>query len=545
MKRLFVVAAVCLMPASFVLAQMEPPADESEGGEAIYLTLDEAIERTAEANLSVKIQDFQYLEARQRAFAAEGPFDFYTNASVETSSAETPVTSVIFSPQSESTLWNLGLNQTLPSGGAYSLRFNNSKNEENNPFTTFNPAFRSNFGFNFVHPILRDFGVDITTRGIRIARNNLGISREDFRRVLSDTVLAVNQAYYDLIFAREDLVVQQQSLELARDQERITQIRIDVGASAPLDILQPRVAIATREESIIVAEAAVRDAEDRLRRLMNLPPEQWSREIIPTDELAVDVVEIDSQAAVALAYELRPIVRQAELDTQNSAIGYRYARNQVLPQLDLEIDYGFGGVGGTRIQRDPETNEIIGTIPGGYDDALDQIYGFDFPSWSVGLNFAVPIRNIEARAERRRAELELERRLWSQEQLLQEIAVEVRQAARDIERFAKQIVAAEAAREAAEENVDAERKRFDNGMTTNFNVLEVQQELADARSREISALVNYQKAVAFFHRAVGDLLERHEIMIDEPEMEPAPFSRWQRVKWLDYGYWSEDRVVLE
>lgn len=539
MKRLFTYAAIGLFGAGAALAQTAP-TDESRGGEAIYLSLDDAIERTVEQNLTIKIQDYVYMEARQDAYSAEGPFDFFIDGNAEIDNSESPALTSIDSSVTENIRWNLGASQLLPSGGTYSLRFNNNRRSAPSPVAVFDPSFFSGVGVNFIHPLLRDFGVDVTTRGIRIARNNLGVSREEFRRVLSDTILAVDQAYYDLIAARENLEVARQSRDLALDQERITQIRIDVGASAPLDILQPRVAIATREETIIIAEASVRDAEDRLRRLMNLPPAEWAREIIPTEELEVTEVEVDSQAAVARAYELRPEVRQNELRIENGAIQERFARNQVLPQLDFQADYGFAGVGGTLITERGPDGEIISTIPGGYEDALEQVYGLDFPSWTVGLNFGVPLRNIGAKAEARRAELELERLRWSEDQLLQNIAVEVRQAARDIERFAKQIVAAQAAREAAEQNVDAERKRFDNGMTTNFNVLEVQQELADSRSREIAALVNYQKAVSFFHRAVGDLIEYRGIRLDEPELTSTPFSRWQRVNWLNYGYWADE-----
>ncbi len=352
-------------------------------------------------------------------------------------------------------------------------------------------------------------------RSITIARNNMGISREQFRRVLMDTILRVDMAYYDLIFARENLDVKRQSRELARDQARITQIRIDVGASAPLDILQPEVAIATREEEVIVAEAQVRDAEDRLRALMNLPADQWDRPIVPTTDLDAELVEIDSQAAVAQAYLLRPEILQAGLDTQNSKIDYRYFRNQVLPRLDFDVDYGAGGIGGTQIIRD-DNGDIIRTIPGGYGDAFDQVAGIDFPSWTVGFNFGVPIRNIGARADAKRAEYQVERQLQSEEQLRQNIAVEVRQAARNVERFAKQIVAARAAREAAERNLGAERKRFDNGMTTNFEVLQVQQDLSDSRSREIAAVVAYNQAVSSYHDAIGDLLDYKNIEVDVP-----------------------------
>ncbi|MBW3565742.1 MAG: TolC family protein [Acidobacteria bacterium] len=540
MKTRIIAIALTMVSAAAAGQAQEIPEPSGEGP-AIQLSLDEAISRAARANLGVQIQDFQYMEARQRLKGSEGPFDWFTTALVQTSTDETIPQSEFDASLEEQDLLRLGVSQLLPTGGSYNVGFTTVERSTNSRFSRFDPVFFSGLDFNFTQPLFRDFGVDVTTRNIRIARNNLGISREEFRRAMIETVLSVEQAYYDLIFARQNLEVRRQSLGLARDQERITQIRIDVGASAPLDILQPRVAVATRQEEIIVAEASVRDAEDRLRTLMNLPADQWASEIIPTEELEVHDVDLDTVSAVALAWELRPEVRQSELQTASSEIGYRFARNQVLPQVDLQIDYGLTGVSGTELERDPVTGEVINRLPGGgLGDAVDQVLGFDLPGWTVGVNFAMPVRNIGARAEARRAELEMRRLAQSEEQLRQDIAVEVRQALRDIERFERQIEAARAAREAAEQNVDAERKRFDNGMTTNFNVLEVQQELADARSREIAAQVNFQKAVSFFHRSVGNLLQYHGIEVDEPELEKAPFSSWQRVKMLNYGFWSDD-----
>lgn len=536
-KRRILTMMFCLL-ALGAFAQAPEERESAEDARAIRLSLDQAVRTAAAENLGVSIQDYQYLESRQDARATEGIFDWFTEATLRTSHDETPVTSAIFSPETDIDRANLGVRQTLPTGADYSIFFNNSKTRQNNPFQIFNPSYDSDLNLAFNQPLLRDFGVDVTTRNIRVARNSMGISREEFRRVLMDTILLVDRAYYDLIFARENLDVKRQSLDLARDQARITQIRIDVGASAPLDILQPEVAIATREEEVIIAEAQVRDAEDRLRALMNLPPEQWDRPIVPVTDLDVTQVEVDSQAAVALAYELRPELRQANLRTTNSRIQHLYLRNQVLPQLDLALGYGYAGVGGTQI-RDAVTREPIDPIGGGYDDAFSQISGLDFPSWSVGFNFGLPIRNIGARAEAKRAEYEVERQLQSEERLRQDIALEVRQTARDIERYAKQIVATQAARAAAERNLEAERKRFDNGMTTNFEVLQVQQDLSDAQSREIAAMVAYNQAVSAYHSAVGDLLDYKGIAIEVPDLNEPMFSSWDDVRWLNYGYWAD------
>ena len=191
--------------------------------------------------------------------------------------------------------------------------------------------------------------MDVTRRGITIARDNLGISREAFKVVLLDTTSAVEQAYYDLIYTRRFVDVVKEALFLARDQSRITQIRIDVGASAPLDILQPRVQIATGEENLINAVAAVRAAEDRLRALLNVAPDEWDRPIIPTDTIDYTPMTVDVNEAVARAYELRPEIKEQQITTDIRKVTYNYARNQVLPQVDLNLGYNLAGVAGTPV----------------------------------------------------------------------------------------------------------------------------------------------------------------------------------------------------
>src|SRR5207244_6423114 len=147
--------------------------------------------------------------------------------------------------------------------------------------------------------LMRNFGIDINRRQITVARNTFGINSEEFRRILINTAVSVEHAYLDLVYARRFVDVQKEALFLARDQARITQIRINVGASAPLDILQPRVQIATTEEALIAAIASVRDAEDRLRALLNLPAGDWDRPIVPTDNVGYTPMTIYPDKAVA------------------------------------------------------------------------------------------------------------------------------------------------------------------------------------------------------------------------------------------------------
>jgi outer membrane protein len=518
-----------------VLQQNTPAADASDP-RALRLTLADAIATAVERNLGVQLERYDYSMSGQLARAAYAPFDWFSTAELRRSSLEQPSFAIVFPAQTEQTALNLGVQHTLATGGTFQVGFNNDlTNDDRFEQAGVRDVYGSDLTLSLNQPVLRNFGVDVNRRGIYVARNNLGISGEQFRNQLMLTVLGVEQAYWDLIYTRQELEVRRESLTLGREQERITQIRIDVGAAAPLDILQPRVAIATREEEVIIAEARIRDAEDRLRRLMNLDPSEWDRPIIPLDSIEYAPVNLDLDNAVARAMELRPEVKQISLVRDNSRIQHTFARNQVLPRLDLQLRYGLTGeIAGEQILRDPVTGAPLGSASQGFSDALSQVFGADFPSWTVGFNFGLPIQNIGARAEARRAELDVQRAETEIDFVRRNIAMEVRAAARDVDTALRSISATRTARDAAERNLEAERKRFENGMTTNFNVLLIQQDLADARSREIRALTAYRAALAAFHRAVGDILDVHDINVVMPERFDLPDSRFENVNWLRY-----------
>jgi HAE1 family hydrophobic/amphiphilic exporter-1 len=514
---------------------------------ALRLSLGDAIRATAENNLGIQLQYYDYRMSNESLTTQYGYYDWLATGRLALASDVAASSSTFSSGATRRTVANVGIAQNLPTGGNYGFNFGNSRTSTSNFGTIINPSYNSDFGFSFNQPLLRNFGVDVTNRNILIARNTLGINRELFRTVLINTASSVEQAYLDLVYARQFVDVVRESVFLARDQSRITQIRIDVGASAPLDILQPRVQIATSEESLIVAVADVRSAEDRLRALMNLPPGDWNRPIIPTDTVGYTPTTINVEEAVARAYDLRPEVKENELATETKKVQYLFARNQVLPQLDLDVAYGAAGVAGNALATNPFTGEPTGLRSTNYPHAINQIISGDFPSWTVGFNVGVPLLNIGARAEKRRAQLDLERSQTQQAQTRQSIAVEVRTAVRAIDTAAKSITASRTAREAAEQNLDAERKRYENGMTTNFQVLQIQQQLSDARARELQALVGYNKAVAEYHRAVGDLLDVRRISIDEPQVyEPRIFPiDLGRYNWLNYGSHARAEVPGE
>jgi HAE1 family hydrophobic/amphiphilic exporter-1 len=509
---------------------------DANNGRAMRMSLNDAIGTAMQQNLGVQLQNYETRIASYDLQSRYGLFDWISSADATLAASRDATTSATETSASHSISANASVNQIIPTGGQYQFSFRNNRINAAGGFRTTNPSYTSDLGFTFSQPLFRDFGVDVTKRNINIARNTLGITEGQFRTVIMNTVSSVEQAYLDLVYARRNVEVVKESLFLARDQARITQIRIDVGASAPLDILQPNVQIATTEETLVTAIASVRNAEDRLRALLNLPVSEWDRPIIPTDDVSYAPLEVNFEQAVQTALRNRPEMEQDRLATDNRRITSLYTRNQTLPQFDVNLGYGVSGTAGRTVTVDDAGNTTVNRT--GYGSALSQIFTNDFPGWNVGFTFGLPIMNIGARATARAAELDYEEAQATELLTRQNIAVEVRAAARAIETFARTIAASRAARDAAERNVEAERKRYENGMTTNFQVLEVQRQLSDARVRELFSLVGYNKAVAAYHRAIGDILDVHNISVQEPELAKEPewsTTFFDRYNWLNYG----------
>lgn len=503
------------------------PAAAEEG---VRLTLKDALTLALANNVDLDIAVAGVEEGGAGILQTKGIFDPFLSLSGKANNQQTPQVSRVFGSKNETYDLNLAISQEIPTGGVFTLGWNNEKQKTNSTFATVNPSYTTSDYLQFQQPLLRSFGSGATTRFIRIARNTRDASDESFRQSLQTTVTAVEQAYWDLVYARQNLVVKQEGKGLAEELYRITKIKIDVGSQAPIDIVQTESGVAQRELDIITARAAVGDAEDRLKRLLNFAAVgRWNDHVIPTDEVRVEPVKIDPEAGVARALQDRPEIRAALFSASTARIQYDYAKNQTLPQLDLLANYGYAGLGGDTL--DPGADGIFGTaddvlLAGGYRDAFNQMAHRDFHNWTVGLNFSIPIFNRAARGAKAAARWGLESSLATLEQLKQNFAVEVRGAERAIETAHESIAAAGKSRELAEKNLDAEKKKYDNGLVTSFEVLQVQNDLSAARTAELQALTLYRKAIVAYHQAVGDLLAWKDIRVDglSGDEPPSPES---------------------
>jgi len=420
----------------------------------------------------------------------------------------------------ESGDYGLRLAQLLPTGGLLEANLYSYKTDSTESFLTINPRYGSTLTFEFTQPLLRNFGPRATRQQIIVAQNNRAISASDFRRTLMDTVTRVEDAYWNLVYSIENLRAGQESLKYARDFLHKNQKELEAGLIAPLEIFNARAEVAGREADIIQAEADVRNSEDVLRTLINLPAAEGEAPpvLVPTDSPRLDEKTMTLDEAVGLAFENRPELEAGRIRIRTSDVNLSVARNGLLPVLNLSASYWSPGVSGTRIlyqDDNPLTRIIVGEIPGGASAALKDALNLRYRNWSVNLTLDIPLDTVLSRAAFARAKLESEQAALRLKDLEQQALLDVQTALRAVETDLKRALAYRAARTFEEEKLRAEEKKLAAGLSTSYTVLQHQRDLAAARTNELRAVADYNLSLARLDRALGLTLKAKNIRVEE------------------------------
>jgi outer membrane protein TolC len=497
------------------------PAPQTDG---VHLTLDEAI-RIALANNQDLNVSVNAAEATQFfLFQNMGIYDPLLTNTVNRRHTDTPQSSSLGGAEVLSNdSWDaaIGLQQLTPWGGVVDFGLTGSYNTTNSSFVDVNPSIPANLFFGINQPLLRNFGRLATEINIETSRNTRDASYQTFVRSVQTVINSVVQSYWDLVYARANLAVKLEARDIARELNRITRIKIDVGSLAPIDIVQTEVGIATADEDIITAEALVGLAEDRLRRDLNYEAESpTTHRLIPTDELAEQRQQFDLAEGVRVALTRRPEIIAQNYNVASNTLRYEYWQNQTLPQLDLVAGYGKNGLGGTFLNT--QVNPPVVLDKTNWWDSADQLFSENFKDWRVGIVFSYPIFNRTARGARGVAQYNLETSKATLTVLEQDIVLNVRDAHRVIETASRQIDARAKGQELAERNLDAARKKYDNGMTTSFEVSQIQVQLSDAQSQYLLSLATYRKAVSAYHNAIADILDWKNVRIQGLPTDSEP-----------------------
>jgi outer membrane protein TolC len=472
----------------------------------LALSLQETVARALENNADIAVERLNPEMSAENVRELRGVYEPVAFSTITQNSRTTPASNAFAGAENvntDLTTYNFGATQALPTGGNFRIDFNNNRQNTNNIFENFNPSFGSNLNLNLRQPLLRNLSIDANRYQIQVARRNRDISETQFRQTVLNTTASVKQLYYDLLYAIDNLEAQRKSLALATKLVEENRIKVRVGTMAPLDVVAAEAEQASREEAVILAENALLEAEDALKREIfpKNDPATWNLRIVPTERPTAEPVTVNVEAAIQNALLKRTDLAASRYSLENAEYGVRFARNQTLPGVDLVAAYGTTGIGGTEILRDdPPFGPVTGTVPGGFGDALSSVFGRDFPTWTLGVNVTYPFLNRQAAAASARARLSRDQAQANLRRAELQVAAEVRSAGRAVETNYKRVESTRAARVLAERRLDAEEKKFAAGLSTNFLVTQAQRDLALAEVAQLRAVADYSKSLVNFDR---------------------------------------------
>ncbi len=390
----------------------------------------------------------------------------------------------------------LDVTQNLLTGANYDLNYSPSRTfVAGNPGFLFNPGYQAGLAFTLTQPLLKNFGLDINRTFIRVAQNNAKVEEHVFFDRVLTVIATVEQAYWELVFANENLKVAKAALKAAEELLASNRAKAKAGVMSIVDVLQAEAAVASRVEQILVAEKAIRDQEDQLRRLLNPSEEELRQDVrvIPTDQPAQTLEPLSLQEAIDVAIERRPEVLQASKNVETSELNVKFAKNQLLPNLSFQGTTGLAGLG-----KDP-------------GDMLGRNFGGDFYNYGAGLVLSYPLGNRAAVSQYNKRQLEARNAQVSLQSARQQVIVSVKEAVRRVQTDFKRIETTRSARILAEKQLQAEMERLNVGLSTTRFVLDFQRDLAIARGNEARAIVDYNKSLSNLARAKGTTLERYRI----------------------------------
>jgi outer membrane protein TolC len=404
-----------------------------------------------------------------------------------------------------------GLQKKFTAGTLAELKLINTKSETDNDFAGLDPEYSGEVELSLTQPLLKDFGISIGESQIRIAKLNFESSENEFKQNVMDILYQVEAHYWDLMFRIEDLISKRKSLQSAEDLEREFKIKIEAGALAPIEIYQAKAEVALRKQDVIVAESLVKRSEDELKAGLNLYEDEtyWNVSLIPTDKPEIVIIDDNLPEIIATALEKRPDFKQAKLNLKASNIEVKYTKNQTLPRIDFVGSVGTTGLAGRPQASSPFGGPSLEPSPwdGHWDDVYDSMADGDYYKYSVGVKIEFPLENRLAKSQYNRAKIQKMQSITNIKNTENIIINEVRDAVRKLNTTKKVIDSAVASLRLSKEKLNAEEKKYDVGMSTTHDVLEFQDDLADAESTLAFAQTEHQKAAANLARTKGVLLE--------------------------------------
>lgn len=468
---------------------------------------DEAVKLALENNLSIQTErlnpQLQTL-AVSRSLASFTPELFgSTSRSSNTSPPRDFLSQGVAVTSTSRMVGSGGVRQILPwFGTQYSLGLSGLRSTSDAPRTSFSPELGSDLDLDFTQPLLRGLRIDSFRQSVLQNRKQLEIADVQLAQRITVTSRAVRNAYFNLILALSSAEVAQGSLDLARQSLKNNQRRVEVGTMAPIDIVEAEAEVARQEEAVIVRQGLIQAAEDNVRTLILNPsqPDFWTTKIEPADQPVLTEYPVDLEGAIRNALQNRTDLIQLRKQIESTDLDIRFNQDQKLPAVNLNASYGLTGVAGTQFiyGQDPGDGTrppIVSTSQRSFAEALRDVFGNEFRSWSFRVDISYPIGSSQADVALAQSRLTKQQAQVSQRQLEIAITAQVREAARDISTTLQRVQATRKARDLMDKRLEAENKRLAVGLSDTFRLFQAQRDLDNAKQSELQAIIDYNRAL--------------------------------------------------
>ena len=509
--------------------ELRPPAKLSDyvADGKLELSLKHYLELVMANNTDVQIQLLSVEVPKNNIQAAFGVWDPTTQTSFSTTRSTSLPTSALDARNTSGTTkslsqpYNLRYTQLLPTGTQYTVQFSGAKSSQSNGFNFYNPSLTSNLNFNLSQPLLRNRGTYVNRIPLMTAQSNLKISEFQLRSQLLNLINTAENAYWSVISARESLRVTEKARDTAAAYLKYMQQQLDLGALSPLDIFNPQQNLAAREVDVAQGRFNLAQAEDVIRRQMgaDLDPQIRQLPIVLTESVDLGPSEsmpVDREQAVEKAIATNPAMKTVlqRLDVDDLSI--QSAKNGLLPNLTFNAGYTTNGRGGVYY---PSSSSLVGTgatgaaIPGGLVDALGQMFGFGYPTYSAGLTLQLPIRSRSASAAMANALVNKKQDALAVRNQQQGIRLNILNAVTSLEGAKEQLKLAKVSLDFANKNADAMLEKYKLGAEINQNVINAQQQVAVAEGTVVSQQISVRRSLLNLLTQTGELLDERGIVV--------------------------------
>ncbi|MGA2723723.1 MAG: TolC family protein [Bryobacteraceae bacterium] len=493
----------------------------------LELSLKQFLELAMANNTDIQLQLISVEIPRNNILAAFGVWDPKALASFSTTRSTTVPTNATTAENAASLTksltqpYALQYSQTIPEGLSYTASFSGAKSSQTNSYNNYNPALTANMRFSVTQPLIQNFGSYVNRIPLMTAQSNYRISDYAMRVQLLTFVNIAETAYWNAIMARENVRVAVSGQDNAEALLKYMQKELGLGALSPLDIFNPEQSLANAQLSVSQAKWALDQAEDTLRHQMgaDLDPAVRKLPIVLTESMDMKPAEsmtVDAEQAVAKALVNHPALRQALQKLDVDDLGIQSAKNGLLPNLSFSLYYQSNGTGGLY---NPGLSTIAGAgtvsavVPGGIADALDQMFGFSYPTYYAALTLNLPIKNRAASAAMATATVQKKTDMLNMRNQAQAVRLNILTAASKLEGSKEQLKLAQVAMDFAQKNLDAENTKFQLGTDTNQDVILAQNSLVQAESAVVTNRIGVKMNLLNLWTQTGELLDERGIVV--------------------------------